>query len=180
MVDEDDAGDRWELPPLPVPEFVLAADREVVIDRPVRGTMNVDLRAESLRLYGLGYPIGEIAGKLGRPTSDIRRWIKEALRDYVATPETVNVIRGRQLLQVETTLRRVFEIMEAAGLSELGLKAVDRVVRLLQHESAIAQLDRDATRGDEVDPIDASLRDRLEAARRRAAETEQRLTGEDP
>jgi len=173
----DDERPDW-LPPLPMPAEFAGPRREPVIDRPVRGLMNVDMRAESLRLYGQGHSPANIASRLGRTTSEVKAWIREALRDYVATPETANMIRARQMIQLEAGYQRVFEIMEAAGLDELGLKSVDRLVRLMQHEAAVCNLDRDANRDGGLDPIDPSLQELLSAAEQRAAEQERRINGE--
>lgn len=176
MTAEDERPD-W-LPPLPMPAAEFANGREPVIGRPVRGLMDVELRAESLRLYSIGWSVGEIAKKLDRQRGEVKNWITEALKDYVATPETANLIRGRQMIMIESAVRRVFEIMEAARLDELGLKAVDRLVRLLQHEAVIGNLDKDANRGGALDPIDPALQSLLSEAEQRAAEQERRINGE--
>lgn len=167
--------DDPQLPKLPMPQFEPAHPHEPVIDRPVRGLINADLRAEAGRLYTYGYPVGEISRRLGRPSREIRRWITEALADYVLTAESANVIRQRQFVQIETLTRRVFEIIEAAGMDELGLKGIDRMIKLLQHEAAIGGLDKDISRAGGVDPIDGELAAMLEAAQARVQEAEEQI-----
>jgi hypothetical protein len=174
----DDERPDW-LPPLPMPgEPEFDNGRRPVVGRPIRALMDVELRSEALRLYRVGWSIPEIARKLERPRRDVHAWITEALKDYVATPATANLIRGRQMIQVESAVRRVFEIIEAAGLDEIALKGIDRLVKLLQHEASVCNLDRDANRSGAVDPIDPSLKAMLADAERRIAEQEQALNGD--
>ena len=138
--------------------------------------MDIDLKKEALRLYGVGWSYPDIARKLDRPIGTVRDWIDETLREYKATPELAAELKRRQLFQISDAMKRVFDVMEAGGTGKLALAAVDRLIKLQQQEAETAGFKGVESSGE--DPADAALQVIIDQARAEVAERERLLLEE--
>ena len=120
-----------------------AAAKAPTVATPSRYGRQVDLKREAMRLYDAGHPYHEIARSLDQATAVIRGWIETELGDYIATPETATRLKRRQLRLIEIGYRRVSAIADDYQKTdpELALKAVDRLVKLMDREAKLSGLD---------------------------------------
>lgn len=112
-----------------------------IVEAPARYGREIDVKAEAVRLYDRGYSYGEIAGKLDRTPAEVRAIVEAALAEYVVTPEVAKRLKARALRMLEIAYRQAAEVADTAGPTELRLKAVTVMMRVMERESKLAGLD---------------------------------------
>lgn len=112
-----------------------------IVEAPARYGREIDVKAEAVRLYDRGYSYGEIAGKLDRTPAEIRDIVEAALAEYVVTPEVAKRLKARALRMLEIAYRQAAEVADAAGPTDLRLKALAVLVKVQERESKLVGLD---------------------------------------
>lgn len=108
----------------------------------------VTVKNQAVWWYVQGFSVAQILGKFEAAMppvpvtrSTVQGWLDDAMRDIRVPPDEVDKARSRVVARLDAAAQVATEMMHEWAGSEMGLKAIDRLVRVEDRRAKLLGLD---------------------------------------